>query len=124
MYLDFAKAFDKVDHSILINKLPKVGIRGRLLKWISDFLRGRKQFVAVDGAVSSESDVISGVPQGTVLGPLLFLVYMVDINNQTQFCNVRSFAYDTRVMKAIDSVEDCHSMQRDLNRTYISVGRY
>ena len=70
--LDFSKAFDKVDHLGLLSKLETYGIRGPLLEWTSSFLIGRKQSVVVDGHTSSPSDVLSGVPQGTVLGPLFF----------------------------------------------------
>ena len=71
--LDFSKAFDKVDHLGLISKLEHYGIRGPLLEWTSSFLIGRKQCVVVDGKASKPTDVLSGVPQGTVLGPLFFL---------------------------------------------------
>ena len=118
VYLDFAKAFDKVDHGVLMEKLSGLGIRGRLLNWISQFLRDRKQFVAVDGAVSTEFEVISGVPQGSVLGPLLFLVHIADLTDDIQHCKVTSFADDTRVVKAVKNIEDCSLLQDDLDRIY------
>ena len=78
IYLDFAKAFDKVDHQILLKKLHRYGIRGKMLEWIKDFLTNRFQTVVVEGEKSSFQIVISGVPQGTVLGPIFFLLYIDD----------------------------------------------
>ena len=76
--LDFSKAFDMVPHKLLLHKLEKYGIRGQLLQWLEHFLTKRKMRVVVDGEASQDADVLSGVPQGTVLSPILFLVH---INN-------------------------------------------
>ena len=118
IYLDFSKAFDKVDHRILLQKLKAIGIPEQLCKWTKSFLDNRKQFVAVDGSISSESDVISGVPQGTVLGPLLFLIYIADIDDDLQASKASSFADDTRILKPVSSVRDCEDLQGDLSRIY------
>ena len=118
IYLDFAKAFDKVDHNILLLKLQKMGVNGSVLKWIKSFLANRKQTVRVDGSESSEADVISGVPQGSVLGPLLFIIYISDINLNLTNSRVSSFADDTRVFRKINSTEDSELLQRDIDKIY------
>ena len=84
VYLDFSKAFDKVDHAILLKKLKAIGITGKAGKWILDFLSERYQQVIVNNQKSSKSKVVSGVPQGSVLGPLLFLVMINDINQDIE----------------------------------------
>ena len=118
IYLDFAKAFDKVHHGILLNKLSKFGICGKVHKWIKSFLCGRTQKVSVEGCLSDESAVTSGVPQGTVLGPILFLIHIIDINNDVEHCRVSSFADDTRIVKSINTPDDRNLLQTDLNRIY------
>ena len=105
IYLDFAKAFDKVDHSILLNKLKSLGIDGKIWKWLHSFLAGRTQSVMVDGFLSDPTAVISGVPQGSVLGPILFLILIGDIDQDTASVFVSSFADDTRVGKGVNSVK-------------------
>ena len=83
IFLDFSKAFDTVDHDILLLKLGHYGIRGTALDWFRDYMSGRKQFVTYNGVKSSLSNVSCGVPQGSILGPLLFLIYVNDIQNVT-----------------------------------------
>ena len=95
-YCDFSKAFDSVPHRRLLNKLKAHGIRGHVLDWVEDFLTGRQQRVAVEGNHSRWSLVKSGVPQGSVLGPLLFLVYVNDLPTVVQ-CQAKLFADDTKV---------------------------
>ena len=115
IYLDYAKAFDKVDHEILLHKLYTYGIRGKLLMWLKDYLADRSQTVVINGKPSTPVQVISGVPQGTVLGPILFLVYLNDINLCIKDSVSSSFADDTRLKKSICNTIDTTLLQNDLN---------
>ena len=112
--LDFSKAFDKVSHEKLIYKLHNYGVKGKTLTWIKSFLDNRTQTVVVDGKQSRTAPVTSGVPQGTVLGPILFLAYINDLpDNITS--QVRLFADDTVVYAAISRMDDSLALQRDLD---------
>ena len=113
--LDFSKAFDKVDHHGLLIKLKHYGIQDSLLKWSQSFLMGRAQKVIVDGKESNSKPVLSGVPQGTVLGPLFFLIYINDINrNLSKGTKMRLFADDSLLYREIKDSHDCKILQRDL----------
>ena len=115
--LDFSKAFDRVPHQRLLGKLDHLGVRGQTYKWIKAFLDGRTQQVVVEGAKSEEIDVVSGVPQGTVLGPLLFLTYINDLpDGLNPNTHVRLFADDCILYRVIDTAEDSRLLQEDLNR--------
>ena len=114
IFLDFAKAFDKVDHEILLEKVRNHKIRGKLGKWIREFLKDRKFRVTANNCISEEADVVSGVPQGTVLAALLFLIMISDIDEKVKYCIVRSFADDTRINKKVNNSEDIELMQCDL----------
>jgi len=115
LIMDFSKAFDKVSHSLLLHKLSHYGIKGRTNAWISAFLTNRTQAVVVEGATSDRANVESGVPQGSVLGPSLFLFYINDIPANTD-STVRLFADDTVAYMAITSTNDCQSLQSDLTK--------
>ena len=85
VFLDLKKAFDTVDHRILLNKLYAYGIRGNILKWYESYLTDRSQYVSYDGMHSNTLSIRCGVPQGSILGPLLFVIYMNDICNVSEF---------------------------------------
>lgn len=118
IYLDFAKAFDKVDHGLLLNKLRACNIKGNLLHWIAQFLTGRTQVVASSGAESRPVSVVSGVPQGTVLGPVLFLIYISDLDENIEGVKVSSFADDTRIIGAAKDQEQAGNIQTQLAKIY------
>ena len=114
IYLDFAKAFDKVDHDLLLKKLKCYGIEGKLHTWLTSFLTDRTQTVVVDGIYSFCSAVKSGVPQGSVLGPILFLLFVNDIGCSLSHSKIRCFADDSRLLKSIKSADDANLLQADL----------
>jgi hypothetical protein len=114
MYLDFSKAFDCVAHERLLTKLESYGIRGKVKNWIRDFLVGRRQRVKVNGSFSGWADVSSGVPQGSVLGPVLFVLFINDLPDLVRnLCSM--YADDTKVYGPAASPEHCESLQRDLD---------
>ena len=119
IYLDYSKAFDKVDFSIVLDKLMDMGVNGKVYDWIESFLTDRVQFVTVNGFLSEHQPVISGVPQGSVLGPLLFLILLDDIDKDISVETlIKSFADDTRATRGVNSVKDTSLLQDDLNRIY------
>ncbi len=97
LYLDLSKAFDTVDLNILMDKLEFYGIRGNELSWFESYIFGRKQYVEIDGKLSDPLTTVCGVPQGSTLGPLLFLLYINDMPNCSDVLNFRLFADDTKV---------------------------
>ena len=111
--LDFSKAFDKDAHEKLLLKLHFNGIRGSTLNWIKDFLDNRNQSVLLNGSNSDSIPVSSGVPQGSVLGPMLFLAYINDLTNQVR-SSVRLFADDTAMYLALDRQDKSEILQKDL----------
>jgi len=115
IYLDYAKAFDKVDHRLLLLKLRRYGFGESLIKWIESFLTDRFQTVVVDGQHSYSLRILSGVPQGTVLGPLLFILFIEDLQLCVENSKVSFFADDTRLSKHIASMSDVGQLQDDLD---------
>ena len=118
IFLDLAKAFESVPHSRLLLKLECLGIRGNLLSWLEHFLTRRFQRVVINGAFSDWLPVLSGVPQGSVLGPLLFLLYVDDVHRCLSYSSVQMFADDIALYKEITSSSDRDLLQADLNRVY------
>ena len=111
IYLDFSKAFDTVPHKRLIHKLKMYGIQGNVLNWITDFLSNRSQFVTVNGSSSEPAPVSSGVPQGSVLGPILFIYYINDMPDVTEE-ELKIFADDTKGSNEIENDVDVLNLQK------------
>ena len=114
IYLDFRKAFDSVPHHLLLLKLWDMGITGNLWCWFRSYLSSRTQLVSINGSYSNLLPVVSGVPQGSILGPLLFLVYVNDLPTLVQSVQLLMFADDTKCLKSIVSYTDCSLLQSDL----------
>ena len=115
IYLDYSKAFDKIDHAILIQKLKLLQLPEKYLVWIKNFLTDRTQYVYHNEAKSYESIVKSGVPQGSVLGPLFFILFINDLPENISSSKIFTFADDTKIVHPISSSSDCTSLQTDLN---------
>jgi hypothetical protein len=118
LYIDIAKAFDTVSHSILMYKLAKYGIGGKLLDWIACFLTRRCQVVKVGKHTSSTERVLSGVPQGSVLGPILFLIYINDLVDVVQSCNIKIFADDTKLYFKVKHDADYNKFAYDARKVF------
>ena len=112
--MDFAKAFDKVPHRRLLYKLDYCGIRGSTHKWITSWLSERSQKVVLDGQASDPVPVLSGVPQGSVLGPVLFLIF-INYLPENIMSSVRLFADDCVLYRNTESPMDSQILQDDLN---------
>ena len=104
IFLDLSKAFDTLNHNILLKKLEHYGIRGTLLNWFKSYLQDRQQFVYLNGACSSSKPIYFGVPQGSILGPLLFIIYINDVTHSSKILNFILFADDTNLFHCDDSI--------------------
>ena len=115
VYLDMSKAFDKVRHDLLMEKLRDAGLGQNQLTWFRAYLYGRRQRVTVLGATSCDLPVTSGVPQGSILGPALFLLYVNNLPDSILNSKVAMFADDTKVYKVVNSEDDSAALQQDLD---------
>ena len=117
IYLDFQKAFDKVPHARLIKKVKAHGINGKILTWIEAWLSGRLQRVVLNGGKSNWADVMSGVPQGSVLGPLLFVIFINDIDDNI-VNDILKFADDTKLLGTVSTKEEVDQFRKDLHKLF------
>ncbi len=106
IFLHLSKAFDTIDHDILLKKLKFYGVRGQALDWFTSYLLDRQQYVSIDGHDSNKSHIKCGVPQGSVLGPLLFIIYTNDLPSNLSYCKSILFADDTNLFKTSKSLDD------------------
>ena len=119
IYLDLARAFDSVPHSLLLHKIKSFGICGRLLNWFTAYLTGRSQRVIINGSESALLDVTSGVPQGSILGPLLFNLYINDLSSVVSLETFMGlFADDSKIYREIKEIYDAIQLQNDLESVH------
>ena len=107
---DFSKAFDTVNHEILLRKLHKYGVRGKTLDWFSSYLTNRTQYVKLGNIESEFLRIVCGVPQGSTLGPLLFLLYINDLANSSDMLSFRPFADDANIFYATKTSKDLEAV--------------
>ena len=111
--MDVQKAFDTILHQRLLSKVHAYGIKGKIYEWIRNFLLNRRQRVFLNNSKSTWSEVISSVPQGSVLGPILFMLYINDLPDVIS-CASKFFADDTKLYRSVDSYGDSNAIQIDL----------
>ena len=121
VFLDFKKAFDSVDHSLLLDKLYNLGILDREHEWFANYLNGRKQIVDYHGMLSATKSVDVGVPQGSILGPFLFVLHVNDLPNATCHCSILMYADDTVLFC---SERDASAIENKLNNEMSLLGTW
>ena len=119
LFIDFSKAFDMVEHSILLKKLEHYGIRGKALQWMRSYLENRMQFVSIDGTDSKTRHTKYGVPQGSILGPLLFIIYINDIPQVSNLAKFILYADDANIIITGNSIAEVDVQLRDLCKSLL-----
>ena len=120
VFIDLKKAFDTVDHELLVEKLKVYGIRGVANKWLQNYLTNRKQYVVIDDHSSDMLDMTCGVPQGSVLGPILFIIYINDICNVSDVVKCVIFADDTNIFCSEKNLTDLQlTLNRELGKLFV-----
>ena len=114
LLIDFSKAFDMVEHDILLDKLNHYGIRGNILNWFKSYLSDRKQFVTIDGIDSGEKVMKYGVPQGSILGPLLFIIYINDLPHISEIAKFIMYADDANIIVTGSNIAEVHHNSKEI----------